>query len=436
MQFGATRSSQCIQCAPSLGTAKNHCWLRNSSLATSSAFYRRANFDIQFVGNTPTAGAPCMPSAASAAWIARLSRGVATLAKLFQRHRTTPGAVARRARILRIHALLLRVNMLGVWRNVCCTARAGAWHRRGQVAEEAMPTLCVWTDIPALEATGSKSDAIRDNVCLHEKKKKVRGNIHRQSRIFEMSAFLQSYRRVALLPGLYELAHSDQVGLRPGTMYCVRSSVTAFQVPDAPSLFNIRPLQSAVPVMLTARCVVWAEAGQLIDADKCAACGRQAAHAEAFMRCSRCKTKFYCGVACQRHDWVEGHRDACPASPHGADGELVCTNLTSYVATAEQLTALVKEHRRMVCSPLYHSNASQFSWTDAAVALMTEHGEADHRRAFDLDGKPHNETIRARNIDCYGLERGTRDENEWELHVRRQFARWARDLLTASSANA
>lgn len=86
----------------------------------------------------------------------------------------------------------------------------------------------------------------------------------------------------------------------------------------------------------------------------------------------------------------------------------------------------------MVCSALYSSNLSQMTWTEAAVALMTEHGEADHRREFDS----HNETVRQQNIDRYGLVRGNRDDEQWKLNVRQQFARWTRDLLTPATANA
>ena len=48
---------------------------------------------------------------------------------------------------------------------------------------------------------------------------------------------------------------------------------------------------------------------------KCSVCGlmrSDGCHPALFGRCGRCRLKVYCGIACQRYDWiVYGHKFAC-----------------------------------------------------------------------------------------------------------------------------
>lgn len=46
----------------------------------------------------------------------------------------------------------------------------------------------------------------------------------------------------------------------------------------------------------------------------CAVCGKRQERCESgvLLTCAGCRNRNYCGKACQKHDWNDGHKEACP----------------------------------------------------------------------------------------------------------------------------
>lgn len=83
-------------------------------------------------------------------------------------------------------------------------------------------------------------------------------------------------------------------------------------------LFAVRPLSAGKRLL---ECTPFGHALDTAELRlRCHWCLKEAPAATEFKKCSRCKTLFYCSVACQRNDWKLGHDQECAclqaAHPH------------------------------------------------------------------------------------------------------------------------